>query len=67
MAETKKGKKSSPAGTVLLECRCEHEYQQKMYGARRVHNISKNKAGGLEARCSVCLTIHPLHGEQAPA
>jgi len=38
--------------TIILKCKCYHEYQDKIYGKqRRVHNIKK---GGEKATCTVC-------------
>ena len=36
----------------LLECKCEHEYQTKKYGGRRLHNQSGKDI--TKYKCTVC-------------
>lgn len=41
--------------TKILECTCEHDYQDKKYGKKhRVHNYANKKEGW---RCTVCNTV----------
>ena len=39
-------------GTAIINCKCDHEYQDRMYGRkRRVGNMTRTEG---EARCTVC-------------
>ena len=43
------------AGTVIKECTCPNEYQDKRYGkGKRVHNNSSAKGVTGRARCATC-------------
>ena len=44
------------AGSVVLNCKCEHKEQDKMYGkGKRLFNYCADNAS---ARCTVCNTIN---------
>jgi hypothetical protein len=44
-------------GTVILQCSCEHNYQDRTQGLKmRVHNYCKEKG----ARCTVCSKVKPV-------
>jgi len=41
-------------GSAIIECSCEHEYQDKKYGKKR--RVFNNMANG-QYRCSVCSKV----------
>lgn len=44
--------------TVIIPCKCKHEYQDKKYGdGKRVHNVG---GAGKEASCTVCSSTKPV-------
>lgn len=45
--------------TIIKECSCMHEFQDKLYGKRkRVHNALKKGSGGQQKyRCTVCHSV----------
>lgn len=40
--------------TKLMECTCNHKFQQEKYGSKRVHNSFKTSSG-TGWRCTSCL------------
>jgi len=41
------------AKTKIIECSCEHEYQDEMYGRnKRIHNVGITKT-----KCTVCSSV----------
>jgi hypothetical protein len=51
-------KKIFPAGSIIIRCKCSHEFQDRRYGAgMRVHNAKKAKSGGVEYICTVCKNV----------
>lgn len=49
-------------GTVIVPCKCEHEFQDRKYGqGRRVANATqKGNLTHTEVRCTVCKTTHSV-------
>ena len=47
--------KENTVNPRIMQCTCQHEFQDKRYGKRnRVHNTIP-KLGGTKYRCTVCL------------
>jgi len=46
-------------GTVITGCKCQHEFQDKKYGAnQRVHNTTqKGDKDSVDMRCTVCQSV----------
>lgn len=43
------------SGTKIVQCTCEHEFQDKTFGKKmRVHNKLQSSPGNEKYRCTVC-------------
>lgn len=54
-------------GTCVVNCNCNHEFQDRRYGnGRRVANATqKSKVDNkTDVRCTVCKTIHTVNNSQ---
>lgn len=54
------------SGTARINCKCEHEFQDKMYGKHvRIANATeKSSESKVEVRCTVCKTVHTINKSQ---
>lgn len=50
-------------GTAVVDCKREHEFQDKRYGAhKRVANATqKGDEKNVDVRCTVCKTVHRVN------
>lgn len=50
-------------GIALVQCKCEHEYQDRKYGHRvRIANTTaKQDKDFVDVRCTVCKTVHRVN------
>jgi hypothetical protein len=47
--------------TLILKCRCQHDYQDRRYGyGLRVHNGCKSGTSGFGWRCTVCGNVQEM-------